>query len=71
MLLEGGDSHVRLEDAITAITETRHRAEHGDGCLPACGVYTAAGVDKLQAAKMAEAMKTEQEQHPELWRLDE
>lgn len=71
MLTEGGDSHARLEEAITSITIQRHEGSH-PGCDNAsCAVYHAAGVDTFQARKMTTALEEDKREHPEVWNLED
>jgi predicted transcriptional regulator len=59
MLLEGEDSHERIESAITEISDTRHKATDGhETCESvACGVYLVGGEEAHKTKVLVNGLK--------------
>ena len=59
MMLEGGDSHERIETAITEISDSRHTGTPGhEACtLVSCGVYLVGGEDSHKTKVLVNGLK--------------
>lgn len=59
MMLEGGDSHERIESAITEISETRHKGtpDHAECESLACGIYLVGGEEAHKTKVLVNGLK--------------